>query len=40
MLEGEPDHRDYALSDQERESGKTMTICVSRARSDRLVLDL
>lgn len=40
VLEGEPDHRDYALSDGERASGKTMTICVSRARSDRLVLDL
>ena len=40
VCEGEPDHRDYVLSDEERQRGKTMTICVSRARSDRLVLDL
>ncbi|PVE13653.1 PDR/VanB family oxidoreductase [Streptomyces scopuliridis] len=40
VLEGEPDHRDSVLSAEERESGETMMICVSRSRSPRLVLDL
>ncbi|AJE47589.1 PDR/VanB family oxidoreductase [Celeribacter indicus] len=40
VLEGVPDHRDMILSDRERESGKTMLICCSRALSERLVLDL
>ncbi|WP_434621536.1 PDR/VanB family oxidoreductase [Azospirillum sp. B2RO_4] len=40
VLEGEPDHRDSVLSDAERAAGKTMMLCVSRARSARLVLDL
>jgi ferredoxin-NADP reductase len=40
VCEGEPDHRDFVLSEEEQRAGKTMTICVSRARSDRLVLDL
>ncbi|QOZ56157.1 oxidoreductase [Bradyrhizobium sp. CCBAU 53338] len=40
VLEGVPDHRDYVLSEQERASGKLMQICVSRAKSRRLVLDL
>lgn len=40
VLEGEPDHRDSVLSAEERESGETMMICVSRARSPQLVLDL
>ncbi|WP_432613497.1 PDR/VanB family oxidoreductase [Azospirillum brasilense] len=40
VLEGEPDHRDSVLSDAERAAGKTMMICVSRARSARLVLDV
>jgi phthalate 4,5-dioxygenase reductase subunit len=37
LLEGEPDHRDYVLD--EDNAGEIM-ICVSRARSDTLVLDL
>jgi vanillate O-demethylase ferredoxin subunit len=37
---GEPDHRDYVLGPAEREAGTSMTICVSRAKSERLVLDL
>lgn len=37
---GEPDHRDYVLSDEERESGKLMTICCSRSKSPILALDL
>lgn len=40
VLGGEPDHRDSILSEAERESGKSMMICVSRAKSDRIVLDL
>ncbi|MGW4563462.1 PDR/VanB family oxidoreductase [Streptomyces sp. NPDC004561] len=38
VLEGEVDHRDELLTDAER--ADSMLICVSRARSDRLVLDL
>jgi tetrachlorobenzoquinone reductase len=37
---GEPDHRDYVLTDEERESGKMMTICCSRSKSAVLTLDL
>lgn len=40
ILEGEADHRDHYLDDDERASQQTMMICVSRARSKRLVLDL
>ena len=40
VLEGEPDHRDYFLSDSERASGKLIQICISRAKTARLVLDL
>jgi ferredoxin-NADP reductase len=40
VLEGVPDHRDDLLTDEERAAGKTMMTCVSRALSDRLVLDL
>ena len=40
VLEGEPDHRDQVLSDDERAFGDTVMICVSRARSAQLVLDL
>ena len=40
VLEGVPDHRDSVLSSAERAAGDTMMICVSRAKSDRLVLDL
>jgi ferredoxin-NADP reductase len=40
VLEGEPDHRDVVLSDAERAAGKVMQICVSRAKSPKLVLDL
>jgi vanillate O-demethylase ferredoxin subunit len=37
---GEPDHRDYVLSDEERASGKLMTLCVSRSKTPSLTLDL
>ena len=40
VCDGEPEHRDYVLTQAERDAGKSMTICVSRARSARLVLDL
>ncbi|WP_285773620.1 PDR/VanB family oxidoreductase [Microtetraspora sp. NBRC 13810] len=40
VLEGEPDHRDSLLTDEERAAGDTMMICVSRCRGARLVLDL
>ena len=40
VLEGVPDHRDALLDDDERLANDCMFICVSRARSDRLVLDL
>lgn len=40
VIEGIPDHRDVVLSEAERASGKVMQICVSRAKSARLVLDI
>ena len=40
VIDGVPDHRDVILSDEEKASNKVMQICVSRARSERLVLDL
>lgn len=40
VLEGTPDHRDYYLSDAEKAKGNVIQICVSRAKSARLVLDL
>lgn len=40
VLGGVPDHRDSLLTDEERESNEYMMICVSRALSERLVLDL
>lgn len=40
VLEGSPLHRDSILTDREKERGESMMICVSRARSAKLVLDL
>lgn len=40
VLDGTPDHRDSLLTDDEREANDTMLICVSRALSARLTLDL
>jgi ferredoxin len=40
VLEGEVNHRDSVLTEAERATGRTMMLCVSRARSPRLVLDL
>jgi ferredoxin-NADP reductase len=39
VLSGEVDHRDDLLTPEEKSSGCTMMICVSRARCPRLVLD-
>ncbi|MEH0927270.1 PDR/VanB family oxidoreductase [Micromonospora sp. CPCC 205558] len=40
VLAGVPEHRDSLLTAQERAAGDTMMICVSRARTPRLVLEL
>lgn len=40
VLGGVPDHRDSVLDENERAAGDCMFICVSRAATDRLVLDL
>lgn len=40
LLEGEADHRDVVLTDAERAANTLIHICVSRARSARLKLDL
>ena len=40
VLDGKPDHRDAALSDAERDGAELMCICVSRALTPSLALDL
>lgn len=40
VISGTPDHRDSVLTDQERAGNKTMMICCSGSKSDKLVLDL
>ncbi|MFF4799107.1 PDR/VanB family oxidoreductase [Streptomyces sp. NPDC001351] len=40
VLDGRPDHRDSLLTEDERATGDTMLICVSRSCGPRLVLDL
>jgi ferredoxin-NADP reductase len=40
VLEGDPDHRDGLLTEDEKAAGDVMMICVSRCRGARLVLDL
>jgi len=40
VLEGDPDHRDMYLTDEEKSAGDKMTVCVSRAHGRKLVLDL
>lgn len=39
VLDGDPDHRDTVLTDEEKAEGK-MILCVGRCHSGRLVLDL
>jgi ferredoxin len=40
VLDGEVDHRDSILTEEERQAGEFMMICVSRCRSAQLTLDL
>ncbi|MFE9776975.1 PDR/VanB family oxidoreductase [Streptomyces sp. NPDC005775] len=40
VLEGQPDHRDSILTDQQQSAQDCMFVCVSRSCGDRLVLDL
>ncbi|TSH97146.1 oxidoreductase [Verticiella sediminum] len=40
VLEGEPEHRDVYLTDEERADNDQILVCCSRARSARLVLDI
>ncbi|GGM97228.1 PDR/VanB family oxidoreductase [Streptomyces fuscichromogenes] len=40
VVSGEPEHRDSVLSAEERAAGETVLVCVSRARTPRLVLDV
>ncbi|GAA5235024.1 oxidoreductase [Verticiella sediminum] len=40
VLEGDIEHRDLILTEQEKAAGKLMMICVSSCSGDRLVLDL
>lgn len=40
VLDGTPEHKDLFLTTEERASGRSMALCVSRARSPYLVLDI
>ena len=40
VLEGEIDHRDAVLTEEEKTAQNKMCLCVSRAKKERLVLDL
>lgn len=40
VVDGVPDHRDDILSETERAANDRMFICVSRAQTPRLVLDI
>lgn len=40
VIDGIPDHRDYALSDSQKAANGTICLCVSRARTATLKLDL
>lgn len=40
ILEGVPDHRDSVLTPEDRKSGESMMICVSRCVGKRIVLDI
>lgn len=40
VIEGLPDHRDRVLSPQERAANRTMMLCCSGSKSERLVLDM
>ena len=40
VLSGEIDHRDYILTAREKEAGNIMHTCVSRAKGNKLILDI
>jgi len=40
VLEGQPDHRDHYLTDEEKHANEQIVLCCSRARGKRLVLDI
>lgn len=40
VISGEIDHRDYVLSQREKDAGNVIQVCISRAKGSRLVLDL
>ncbi|MBR9829498.1 MAG: oxidoreductase [Oceanospirillales bacterium] len=40
VLEGTPDHRDLFLTDEEKEDNDQIALCCSRAKSERLVVDI
>ncbi len=40
VIAGEIDHQDVYLTDSEKAKGNTIMTCVSRSRSDRLILDI
>ncbi|MEV3961959.1 PDR/VanB family oxidoreductase [Nocardia sp. NPDC050193] len=40
VLEGEPDHRDNCLSAADKAGGEQMALCVSRAKTPKLVIEL
>ncbi|WBM71783.1 PDR/VanB family oxidoreductase [Buttiauxella sp. WJP83] len=40
VLEGEPDHRDSYLTDEEKADGDQILLCCSRAKGARLIIDL
>ncbi len=40
VVEGDVEHHDLVLTQEERDSGKSLMVCVSRARGASLVLDL
>lgn len=40
VVEGEIDHRDAVLSEEEKEDGKLMCLCVSRAKNNQLIIDV
>ena len=40
VVSGEPDHRDYVLTDKQRNEQRRIVLCCSRSLSQELVLDL
>ena len=40
VIDGDVDHRDSVLNEEEQASNEYMMVCVSRCRSPRLTLDL